>query len=70
MHLVLKRPEIVEKAAIIDICPQTYTLDRQTMHRSLSEYILTTRFKISTDVRKYIERSGNIFLQKRKFRFC
>ena len=60
MHLVLKRPEIVEKAAIIDICPQTYTLDRQTMHRNLSEYILTTplqnfhrRQEIHRAVREY-----------------
>lgn len=60
MHLVLKRPEIVEKAAIIDICPQAYTLDRQTMHRSLSEYILTTplqnfhrRQEIHRAVREY-----------------
>ena len=59
-HLVLKRPEIVEKAAIIDICPQAYTLDRQTMHRSLSEYILTTplqnfhrRQEIHRAVREY-----------------
>ena len=60
MHLVLKRPEIVEKAAIIDICPQAYTLDKQTMHRSLSEYILTTplqnfhrRQEIHRAVREY-----------------
>ena len=70
MHLVLKRPEIVEKAAIIDICPQAYTLDRQTMHRSLSEYILTTPLQ-NFHRRQEIHRvSGNIFLQKRKFRFC
>lgn len=42
MYLALKQPEIIEKAAIIDICPQTYTLDRHTMHRDLSKYILNT----------------------------
>ena len=55
MHLVLKRPEIVEKAAIIDICPQAYTLDRQTMHRS--EKLLR-----DTNGRLMRKRSGKIYL--------
>lgn len=42
MHLLLKRPGIAEKAAIIDICPQAYSPDSHTMHRRLSEYMLNT----------------------------
>lgn len=43
MLLLLKRPEIVKKAAIIDILPQAYqTISHQNRHRQLLNFMITS----------------------------
>ena len=40
MHLLLKKPEIAKKAAIIDICPKTYKTSFSALHKRLLKTIL------------------------------
>lgn len=42
MHLLLKKPEIVRKAAIIDIAPAAYPIDNDSLHCQLIRFIETT----------------------------
>lgn len=46
MVLLLKRPEIVRKAAIIDICPKAYTSGPDPIHQPLISFI--NRFPLSS----------------------
>lgn len=58
MHLLLKKPEIAAKAAILDISPQNYPIS--SIHRKLLEFILATpleRFHHRTELHKYIRQA-------------
>lgn len=41
MLLLLKKPELVQKAAILDIAPKTYTLNENNLHIRLLNFIRT-----------------------------
>ena len=62
MALLLKRPEIARKAAIIDICPKTYSSRPDHIHEPLITFInrfplssYTSREEIHTLIREHLQ---------------
>lgn len=60
MHLLLKKPEIVHKAVIIDIAPAAYPIDNDSLHCQLIRFIETTDLTPYTNRTQLLARAKKI----------